>query len=430
VLQEQLDIVWQKCTKCDNYYPYHENFFKVNQHCGKDYPLNTVCRNCGWGNTRSKDMIIHPNDELRIVYNKYGEDAYLLYRNHNVIDIYKHWLSVKDKMFPRCINNESDKLKIIKYYYDNGLFEGKEIISKTIYDVCKFRVSGNAFINRIHKELFGVVLKNGVEYIDNIEDARKIFNTYINDNNITISNVYDIDYFEVIKKSHLLGYMQRRYNNNILGLVMDLYDNKYPAYKFTTRGQKYWDDKEHRIQALKYLIEQDIKIPLQKVPLYVTLTALRNNGTTTMYTVCKKYYHKLFEWVNEVYPGEFNEKDFDIHYVRNNFDSIEEAEVHDILKKTFKSVIYNPRNTDRTVIIDGMIPDWLVFTREKCYIVEYFGICIGDHRDNKRIHDYKNKTIKKIEKYNKLGGYGKVFLYPDDLKNNYSGLKEKLKMIV
>ena len=86
VLEQEPNIIWQKCTKCGNYYPYHINFFGENQHCGKEYPLNTICRNCGWTETRRKDYIIHPNSEFRTVNNKYGVDIYKLYKDQIRLD--------------------------------------------------------------------------------------------------------------------------------------------------------------------------------------------------------------------------------------------------------------------------------------------------------------------------------------------------------
>ena len=427
VLNDDPDIVWQKCTKCGNYYPYHINFFGVNEHSGKEYPLYTTCRDC-----TGKDTISHNEDDLSRVYNKYGEDIYKLYRDHNVLDIYNHWISnTNTKTMPKSINNENDKLVIIKDCYNKGMFkEYPDVIASVVHKVCKFRVDGSGFIQRINKELFGVVLRHGKEFIDSIEEAKQIFLNYIERNNIVINNVYTYKYNQLLSDCNLSGFL-RRYNNNLLGYIMELHDNKYPAYKFEIPGgDKYWGIQENRVRALRYFIEEDMKIGLEKVPLYITLTALRDKGTTTMYGVCKKYYSNLFEWVNEVYPDRFTEMDFDIHYVRNNFDSIEEAEVHDILRKEFKSVIYNPNNTDRTIKIDGKVPDWFIFTNNKCYIVEYFGLFIDRDTDNNRNNDYKERMNNKIDKYNLLDGYGKLYLFPCDLKDNFRGLMEKLKSII
>ena len=92
-------------------------------------------------------------------------------------------------------------------------------------------------------------------------------------------------------------------------------------------------------------------------------------------------------------------------------------------------MIYNPNNTDRTIKIEGKVPDWFVFGTDKCYIVEYFGLIINRDVTNSRVNDYKERTEGKIELYDKLDGYGKLYIYHEDLDNNFSGLMEKLKLI-
>jgi len=434
VLKIEPDIVWQKCTKCNNYYPYHINFFGENQHSGKEYHLNTVCKSCAqWNHNRSKVYIKGEDNELNFIYNTYGEEVYKLYRDHKTIEVYKHWTTTNKKVFPKIIHNKDDKLLIIKYMFEKGEFKEHEKLNDiSVVKVCKFRL-GDIKLKEFYDYVLETDLKisnNGYKnFIDNFEGARKVVDEYINKNNIIIEDIYDFNYYDIIRSCSLTGFLDRCCNNSILDFIMEYYNNEYPAYKFKGGSKKYWESKDNRIKALKYFIEEDMKIELDKVPLYITLTALRKDNST-MYNLCKKYYKSLFEWVNEVYPDRFDPKDFDIHYVRNDFGSIEEAEVHDILNKEFKhKVIYNPNNTDRTIKIGGKVPDWFVFASDKCYIVEYFGLIINRDSDNSRVNDYKERTEGKIEMYDQLDGYGKLYIYHDDLDNNFSGLMEKLKLI-
>lgn len=432
VLEINPDIVWQKCTKCGNYYPYHINFFKENPHSGTEYQLYTVCRDCnGWNKERSKDSIIYSDSKLHNIYKLYGFEIFKSYKQHDTIAIYNHWKSISKSGLPYLLKNKDDKLKIIKYMYGKGEFEKfKDLNEGSIICVCGFNLN-QIELSEVYKYVLNVDIKENSKSIDKIENAKEIFFNYCNKNNIDITNPFGIRYYVLIRKIKLAGFIKRNYKNDLLTFVMNLYDNKYPAYMFGGGYQKYWKSQDNRDKALKYFIEQDMKISIEKIPLYITLTSLRNNGTNTMYSVCKKYYKNLYEWVNEVYPDVFDPRDFDIHYIRNDFDSIDEAEIHDVLNDMFKNVIYNPRNTDRTIVIDGMIPDWFIFTDIRCYIIEYFGMDVGMDTDNKRISEYQEKTKHKIEKYNNdIKNYGKLYIFPDDLKDNFSGLKEKLKMII
>jgi hypothetical protein len=76
-----------------------------------------------------------------------------------------------------------------------------------------------------------------------------------------------------------------------------------------------------------------------------------------------------------------------------------------------------------------MEPDWFILTDRGIWVVEYFGISIDAKSYNKRVEDYKKKTVSKIGKYDGLKWLGKVYLYPEDLKDNFNGLEDKLKDI-
>ena len=92
-------------------------------------------------------------------------------------------------------------------------------------------------------------------------------------------------------------------------------------------------------------------------------------------------------------------------------------------------MIYNPKHTDRTVILDGMIPDWFIMTEEGVWIIEYFGMYMPNQCYNTRIKEYIEKTHEKINKYKNMKGYNFVFLYPEDVDDNFKGCREKIEKI-
>jgi hypothetical protein len=74
-------------------------------------------------------------------------------------------------------------------------------------------------------------------------------------------------------------------------------------------------------------------------------------------------------------------------------------------------------------------PDYLIFTEKECVIGEYFGMYVPERADkSRRIDDYVNKTNKKIEKYKSIQ-YKKIFFYPEDVKNDMEGIKNKIAML-
>lgn len=430
ILKSAPNIKWFKCNKCGNYYPYHENFYEV-EYSSKLYTLKTVCRDCQTRvNKQSHSYMKHIDDRLENIYSIYGEKVYNIYKNNNPIEIYKHWKSNDiSKHIPKEIQNKESYLEIIKHYYDDGFFTNTGITQGYIQRICHMN------INTINLNI-GIVIKycNGINDSDDLityDNAIHIFNNYLYQNNIIIKDKFEFPYYQIIEKSSLKAFLKRCCDNTVINFIMKYWNYEYPAYKFKGVPQRYYSNKENLIRDIKYLIEKDMKIPINKIPLYLT----RNNLDKYAPSLCRilrkgTYGTSLFEWVNECYPNKFIEADFSINPYRNEFDSLEESQIHDILHSVFNNVIYNQRNTDRTISIDGMIPDWFVFTNKGCYIIEYFGLYVSNKSNNKRINDYIHRTNEKIEKYKQLNGYKSIFIFPKDLNNNYEGVYTKIKEIV
>jgi hypothetical protein len=258
-----------------------------------------------------------------------------------------------------------------------------------------------------------------------IDVAINLLKNYIQDNNIVIEDIYNYNYDELLEKSKAHYYAKK----DKLGFIMKFYDDKYIPYKFNIQGQKYWQVKENADLAMKYLIEKDLKLPIHKIPLYITKYSIRKHSST-LYNILyeKRFYKSLYEWINTLYPGQFEEQDFNIYLIRYEFDSVEENQIDTILRENLKNVVYNARGSEQSITINGMQPDWFVLTDEVVYIIEYFGM-YQPKAYNTRIYDYIEKTEEKIFKYDKIKYYEKIFLFPDDLKNGFEGLLKKISVI-
>lgn len=430
--KETPDLKFQLCTKCNNYFPYHTNFFTHNQHSSAE--LNTICKNCqAWDINRARIAINHPDKELNSTYKKYGINVYKLLKYKNTIELYKLYYKDKIKKIPNYIKNSEDEMiKIIKFCFESKILDYdnqfsinyiKNKTKLTITGQTKEKIISLGFINKDNK----------CRILNDLSDFKSIFNEFLLKEGIEAineSNVYEINFQKFIKDYKLHSHIEKKFENDMLRFIMQITDNKFAAYKFKGHFKKYWELKSNRSNALKYLIEQDLKLQIEKIPLYLTLTSIKKFGTSTMYNVLKKHYKNLFYWVNEVYPGKFVELDFNINIIRNEFDSMEEGLVHNVLKQKFKNVIYNNRNTENTINIDGMMPDWLVFTNKHTYLVEYFGLWKHTKKHNSRNFDYTNKVKDKIKKYELLEGYKKVYIFPNDLKDNMAGLYKKLDNVI
>lgn len=430
------DLIWQRCKDCGKYYPLHSNFF-ASTNRGKNF--YTLCKNCLMND--GIQHFKHPKYDAKTI----GEIESIkmikshipsFNKNYDVIGIYEDYLYSDRVHFPEKIRNKDDYILILKYLHDTGKIDKDELSNEYLIRVYKLKgISSYIKIKDIYKLLYNNIPEDypwrfkAYKYNSprDMETALIVFDNYLKDKDIAIDDIYGFNYKMHIKNARL---GKKYYNGDILDFVMKFYDNKYPAYKFKIISTNYWKDKENRIRALKYLIEEDMKLEIRKIPLYLTITSIRNVGTTTMYTVLKNYYSNLYEWINEIYPDVFDPKDFDVNYMRNEFDSIDEHTIDEILRDSFDNVLYNPKHNEHTIKLLGKIPDWFIFTTKGVIIVEYFGLWNKERgMYNSRTRDYIERSKDKIEKYKALQGYKFLYIYPEDLHNNYEGLCNKINDI-
>jgi hypothetical protein len=438
VLESNKDIKFKKCLKCNREFPLHKNFFPVDSRV--DVGFTGTCRMC----KPSYFPIAHADTYARRVYSLYGNEAYLMYIN-NMSKFIEEYSNKKDFSL-LCLHTnttayvkvaEKDALlNLIKSDFDNGNITENELnidFATTNYKIkIKYNKLTNNEINefvsngdcKIRPWLYPQYRLGQVKF----EIARIILNTYIKDNNIVINNIFDYNYTDLIKKCKLTQLL-----DNILDFIVKYYDYKYAGYKFNIASVNFYKDKNMRIFDMKWLIEKDLKIETTKIPLYITKTLLSLNYKTLYNILNKNYYEgNLFKWINECYPNNFVELDFNINAYRNKFDSLEEAQVDRILRNDCSNVIYNIRNSDNEISILDMKPDWIILSRTGTILVEYFGLyAYGGKEYKERLEIYKDKMRKKYIKYEKLLkiGYKHLYIYPDDLKNDFQGIHKKLKAI-
>jgi len=443
-------LKWRICSRCGRRFPLTKDFYAQDQ-CNNT--LMHFCKECYNQKFTFKDKIVKPikisKKVIKIskpkkvknkvenkskIYYKEGLENYNNIKEHNTIAIYEDWRNNGFKgSIKHIINNKEDILKIIKYLHKAGFIDKDKLSKGYLLESFNLSLDKSIQINEVYDILYGDEsiffpwkYPNRIVGHLSFNECKMIFNNYLLENDIKIDNILNADYGKLINNCGIA-----RRINDVLGFVVEYYDYKYAGYKFKTVGQNYYKNKEHRIFDMKYLIEQDMKLDVNKIPLYVTRMTLQRNALS-LYNVlyCKKYYKNLWEWIEEIYPSKFIENDFVINAYRDVFDSNDEMFVDTELHKNFTNMIYNQNNTERTIKIEGMVPDWLIFTNKNCWLVEYFGLYIN-REDNKNTTqvDYKIKADNKIIKYNKMKGYKSLFIYPEDLNNNFEGLHEKLKLI-
>lgn len=430
---------WFKlCTTCQRYFPMTQHYFSPNKNT--DDKLTTYCKTCH--NTN----IIHSNKILNHVYLTMGLDKYIEFKNiMDNNDLIIRFM-IDNKIYLKYLDSKEIELKYLGiaikegYIYKYSFIDFQSFINSNmsprdvlktslknnIVDIMDYCDSINAF--NLDVSYINYLWKFNRLKVDSFKltDEQRISNikTYIKCNDIVIKDIFKYNkYHELFKKAKA---MDRRYRASHVELILKLYDNKYPAYMFGGGYNNYWKEKENRIKEMKYFIEEDLKLEnLDKLPIYLTKNLLSKKNRT-FYGVLSNYYNgELYQWLNECYPNRYIPEDFNIFFKRDEFDSIEEGYVHDVLKEHFgKSLLYNSGDASNRLTIGTYQPDWIVLY-EKPIIIEYLGMYTDD-KNNATIINYRSKADRKISYYDKLEHYDKIYIYPKDLRTNFKGVYDKL----
>ena len=416
---------WQMCNKCGKYYPYDEHFYEKEG----DSILRSVCKSCKiWTSTKSKGSIQNINKEYQYIYRKLGKKIYLIYKSKNIYEIWRCYKTHNIPRVPKILLNKNNLLILLKQLYDLEILKYNMINLKDIKNLV-FNINlAKCNLSEVYNFILGFKIDDKIGYgISNFDEAKILILNYVKTKDIIID--YNTDLWKLIKEVGLITFVKKEFKNDILEFLQKVYDYKFIDYKFVGYSN-HWINQNIRNRALRYFIEDDLKIPINKIPLYLTLENIRKNSKT-MRNILKKYYNNnIYAWVNEVYPFMYIEQDFNISIIRHVFDSAEEHLINDYLKSKYKNVIYNQRNTDNTIIIKNMIPDWFIVTDNGIYLIEYFGISSDQKPCNNRIIDYQNKIESKMDKYKDIKWLTPVYIYPRDIKDNFKLLEDKLKSIV
>lgn len=429
-LKNNKNTLMKVCNKCEREFPIDTIFFYSDPNSSDK--LTGHCRGC---NSKKGKFSIKSNRKYEYVYRNFGNDGFVALKN-NIGEFYHKYIYNKSINYPNLIFSTLDKMRIIKYFYETKVLCEEDLCKKKVEEMIGIKLSAvvsNDDINKFVSNCECIVKPYKYKYYKNeainMELAKIIYLNYISDNNIKIDNILNYEkYDSLINNDMQINSKIRSIDGGILELLVKIYE--YPGYKFKYRSKRYYNYKDNRIYDLKYLIERDLKIETNKIPLYLTKYVLLQKARP-IYTWMRSKGKEvdLFKLIDECYPNKFIREDFNINPYRSRFDSMEESQINDILKKEFNAVIYNERNNENEFEIGDKKPDWIILTEHGCYIVEYFGLYEDKENMSSRGKMYKDKMNDKLKQYKKLLGYNFLFIYPIDLKNNFEGLYKKIKKI-
>lgn len=416
----------RRCSKCGIHYPLTNTFFNIDTRTEKGF--TKVCKLC----TGKIEYFAHQDeDKNKLIKNEFELCEAL--SNDDIMTIYDSYRDGKLKQLPHCYQNKESFLRIIKSLYERGDLNSRNLFMSYITKQLKLlNASVYLTITEIYTELFGEDFYYFVwkypkfsfrEIKLTYEIANKIIRNYLQENGIVIKDIFNFDYSSLFAQCRI----RKLADEDIGYFIVQLYNHKYPYYMFKNSSPIYYKIESNLLHDLKYLIEKDMNIEISKIPLYLTKTMLQRRCRPIYNYIIANKNGSIYEWVNKLYPNQFIETDFEVNAYREEFGSDEECFIHEILKENFNNVIYNQIHTNRTIQINGMIPDWMLLTDSGAVIVEYFGLYIErQYGNNTRVTEYIEKTHRKIEKYKEISGYRYLFLYPDDLNDDYKGVRQKI----
>jgi hypothetical protein len=95
------------------------------------------------------------------------------------------------------------------------------------------------------------------------------------------------------------------YEWNYYEVIDNAYPGRFKAWQFQQVPDKYWDGEEGKkraIEAVKYVIEEKLKIPLKEIPIQVNIHFFSQHSLRGVFSL---FGQSPFQVVEAVYPGVF-----------------------------------------------------------------------------------------------------------------------------
>jgi len=244
-------------------------------------------------------------------------------------------------------------------------------------------------------------------------------------------------------KKYRLNGMLYKFNKSIYELITYLFPNyNIKQWELSATTDNCWDIKGNADDYLKWFIKEKLGVDnimefKSEIPKIFTVSELRKINEHVLNSIIhiKKYYTSYYEWFSILFP-ELNlcPDDFKEHISRDNkrLNSLEELKVYEVMKydlginvtSTYgKNKLYTYHNELEN---ENYVPDFIIKKlKDKVLIVEYFGL-YKENNTHKIFVNYANKTKRKVAYFENNKDVYFIGLYPDDLKDDFAGVKNKI----
>jgi hypothetical protein len=245
-------------------------------------------------------------------------------------------------------------------------------------------------------------------------NIRKAFEKLLRDKNIPHQDIPKICTKKFFIENGLYGLLQE-YNSSPIELIMKLYPNDFIITDFIRVPNKYWYNKNNRIQALRdYCKRHNIK--RHDLP-RLTRAYFKQHFPRFISLVDRHYESKFYLWIIESFPEyTFEPAEFQLLIGKDGqfCDSKEELVIHNYLYEKISPQAVLKREGIRLINEqdkETYIPDWIIEKDGQKLIIEYFGLY-----GSSKFPGYTKKANRKIKFYQNLKDYQFIAIMPDDLK--------------
>lgn len=110
------------------------------------------------------------------------------------------------------------------------------------------------------------------------------------------------------KEKRLYSPLLKLYKGKVYDYVNTAYPNLFKPWEFATVGRKFWYEKENRVTAIKWFIDELLKDEIinsiNEIPQKINGNEFREYGLSTL--LSDYYRNHISNAINEVYPNKFN----------------------------------------------------------------------------------------------------------------------------
>lgn len=386
-------------------------------------------------------------------------DTYSVYEWHEMM------LQNKIKTMPHKLYTEENKKLLLKYVIEEllGYKTRDEVKNINLKQLSEYKIHLSTYPCNSLYELINYVYPNynlhpwefsmtGITCFRDKENIVKAIDWMLEESKLDYDDILNIhnhidcsveDLFAkyglstLITNAHFNGY------HNLFDWYFKQKEIPLSKHDFYYKQQHYWKSKENADYQMKKYMGEIISIEglaniNKNISRYFTNSYMEDNGFI-MLSVCigkYKHYKSFCEWVNYLYENlTLDEKDFKTYIScdgRTICDSYEEKLVFDYIYsdlnlKNIKSIggrrlngFYNNTHKE-TYYPDFVIKDLL----DKPIYIEYYGL-YNIYSKHIIFTNYVKKTKRKNEFYESNDDIYFIDLYPEDLKNDFEGVRKKL----